>query len=196
MAQPENVLTLDHAPVVGESYMVPTVRDVWGELSDWPVMTPAPHSDEIDLWDWHLDYRFFTAAQEEIAAAMERENPVVNKGRLHQCPVNRWTGSRASRQFTIVRFGRGLMGAAAFPPVIMRPLVCRRPTVAPEPLAVHYDLARYGKPARALRSRDGRLFCPHQSMDLTHWPREADGTVICPLHRLRVNCDPSRVTEY
>lgn len=185
----DNVLTLDHAPIVGKTYLVPAVQDVWGNYgAAWPVMTAAPHCDTEDIWDWHLDYRFFTAEQEIVAQWMERRSVAIDHDRPPTFPERRWTGSRASRQFTIIRVGRGKIGAEAFPPVVFRPLVCRRPTVAPEPLAVSWDeLAEtYGSPAPAIRTEGGRFLCPHQKMDLTHWPREPDGTVICPLHRLRV----------
>ena len=178
-----NVLTLDHAPVVGQTYLVPTLDAVWEQPGVWPLITPAPHTDAPDLWDWHLDYRFFTPAQERIAAALEIEHEAVDHLAPAARPGIRWTGSRASRQFTFGRIGKG---AEAFPPVVLRPLVCRRPTVAPEPLCVPYDLSHLGDPAQAIVTSDGRAFCPHQKMDLTHWPRESDGMVICPLHRLRV----------
>lgn len=178
-----NVLTLDHAPIVGKTYLVPTIETSWEGDGVWPLMTPAPHSDMDGLWDWHLDYRFLTAAQERVAAKVEAESDLIDQKAPASRPEARWTGSRASRQFTIGRIGKG---ADAFPPVKLRPLVCRRPTVAPEPLCRPFDLSHLGDPAVAISTPDGRHLCPHQKMDLTHWPRECDGTVICPLHRLRV----------
>lgn len=185
MARPQNVLTLDHAPVIGKIYSVPTLRAHWaGVLDDWPVITPAPHTEGEDIWDWHLDYRFLTPAQEKLAMFSEAASDLVDRCREPERPELRWTGSRASRQFTI-----GGLRLAAFPPVVMLPLKCRRPTCAPEPLAVPWDLSdRYGEIGVAVEAPGGRFLCPHQKMDLTHWPREADGTVICPLHRLRVRC--------
>lgn len=181
----KNIFTLDHAPIVGKKYLVPTIDDYWQGPGIWPLITPAPHSEnpETGFWDWHLDYRFFTRRQEMLAERCEKENPNTDPMRPPAKPEARWTGSRASRQFTIGRFGQGSL---AFPTVKFRPLRCRRPTVAPEPLCVPFDLCEFGSPATAIQTADGRYLCPHQKMDLTHWPREADGTVICPLHRLKV----------
>lgn len=183
----DNVQTLDQAPVVGKVYMVPTVLEVWCDLErPWPVITPSPHCDRDGLWDWHLDYRFLTPEQE--AAAARWECHMGTAAPLHD-PARRWIGSRVARNLTMIRYESGdRSGAALWPPVVFRPRVCRRPTIAPEPLAQEWDLAaHYGSPAPAICTPSGRVLCPHQKMDLTHWPREADGTVICPLHRLRVS---------
>lgn len=180
----EDVLTIDHAPVVGEVYSVPTVEAAWdGNFGQWPVIQAAPHTDVGRVRDWHLDYRFLTPAQEALAAAVERRETIWDHMSETGAP-NRWPGSRAARQLTLLRLGY----QPDFPPAVFRDLVCRRPTLRPEPLSKPWDdlHARYGTPADAICTPSGRHLCPHQKMDLTHWPREADGTVICPLHRLRV----------
>jgi hypothetical protein len=181
----ESVLALAHPPVVGGVYLVPVVSAAWcGRADQWPVIQAQPHSDLPGVRDWHLDYRFLTEGQELYAAAVEAGSAIWDHMPEHDGP-NRWPGSRAARQLTMLR----LSNEPDFPAAVLRPLTCRRPTIAPEPLSKPWtDLGeRHGNPAPCLRGAGGRLLCPHQKMDLTHWPREPDGTIICPLHRLRVD---------
>lgn len=178
----ENVLTLTHAPIVGKIYMVPTIRYTWGDwntcLSDWPVITPAPHCDSpYDDRDWHIDYRFLSDEQRAMTLAFERMCPDEWPQRPDRQP-----GERAARQFTCLSLSKRF----PYPEPVLRPLECRSKTTAPDPLIGPFDLSAFGNPAEAICTPEGRLLCPHQKMDLTYWPREADGTVICPLHRLRV----------
>lgn len=181
-----NILTLDYAPIVGETYSVPTVEWRWpslGYVDHWPVITPSWHKDFEIIEDWHLDYRFLTPEQEADAALIEEKGSHHWRHWPEYSGPNRWPGSRASRQMTLVR----TPSMADWPPVVFRDLICARPTLAPEPLWRPWPLHQeYGEPAEPICTADGRFLCPHQMMDLTHWPREADGTVICPVHRLRV----------
>lgn len=181
----QDVRKLLSAPIVGRTYLVPTIRRQWHDtVSDWP-MLGSPHEEQPGMFDWHLDYRFLTAEQEDIAHRCEIG--AVDADRPPDGPLKRWRGSRASRQFTIPA-AAGCGEWSRYPPVVMRHLECRRPTIAPEPLAVPWpQLAeRFGQPAEPVCLPSGRFLCPHQKLDLTYWPREADGTVICPFHRLRV----------
>lgn len=185
-----NILTHHKRPVVGVPYSVPTVSWGWMTgwtgvyLDDWPVITPTWHNDFGGVEDWHLDYRFLTPEQEADAVLVEESLAGWWRHWPEYSGPNRWPGSRASRQITLVRTQDG----PDWPPVVFRELICRRPTLAPEPLWRPWpELAqKYGEPAEPICTQDGRFLCPHQKMDLTHWPREADGTVICPVHRLRV----------
>jgi nitrite reductase/ring-hydroxylating ferredoxin subunit len=46
----------------------------------------------------------------------------------------------------------------------------------------------YGEPAEAIRLADGRKLCPHRKADISSFPIDAEGMVICPLHGLKVRC--------
>jgi nitrite reductase/ring-hydroxylating ferredoxin subunit len=48
--------------------------------------------------------------------------------------------------------------------------------------------ARYGKIAEPIRAKGGRLLCPHRKVDLSNFPPDENGIVVCPLHGLRVRC--------
>lgn len=196
-----DIFKLTTAPVVGQHYRVPTV--LWsfkGLETDWPVMTPAPHVD-VELayngrteriYDWHLDYRFMTPAQ--VAHLVATEPALGVCGPL----IGRWPGERVARQFTLLsapveervyplhRYPSSWPSGERFPEAVFSTRICIRPTIAPLPLLRPFDLSHFGTPAPAIVTPTGRVLCPHQKMDLTHWPREADGSVICPLHRLRV----------
>ncbi|MDP2010633.1 MAG: hypothetical protein Q8K11_10680 [Phenylobacterium sp.] len=193
---------ITRAPVIGETYLVPTIVDTWLLRWDrWPVRG-KPHTEigRGPLIDWHLDRRFLTEAQDEHAAEMEGH---LAPGEIFMGPDpgagRRWPGSRITGQHHIVwsgadRTGTGVEGfdrwlKAGVPPhPELTPLVCRHPTVAPEPMVPAWNLSEYGfgSPAHAIITNDGRPLCPHQKVDLTGEPCDRDGVVICPFHRLRV----------
>lgn len=193
MDSPPKLADLDGPPVVGSTYLVLCAHAKWGAKLDWYPMLGQPHLEPDrkgfgQFLDWHLDARFLTDEQEIHAAFCEVTHPVIHAATFPEPePGQRWIGSRASRQF-IIPWLKGL--GHARPPSEYRPLVCRRPTIAPEPLAEPWpELAeRYGDPADAIRGKDGKVYCPHHKLELTHEPRDCDGIVICPLHRLRVKC--------
>jgi hypothetical protein len=182
--QPPKVSDLRSPPVIGETYLVRTVRGaIYGSERVWPVLGP-PHTEDGIVWDWHVDYRFITAEQEAEFAPYD----------YPQCfpspqPGQRWPGSLAARQIPVKWW---TFSPSAKPNMTWREWVCRRPTVAPErPLAAFPFPPRerkYGDPAPAVWTKDGRPLCPHQRVDLSQWPQEADGSVICPIHKLRVMC--------
>lgn len=188
-----NILTHHKKPTVGCTYSVPTVEWAWtmmGGVDHWPVITPSAHKDLETTEDWHLDYRFLTPEQEAVAAFLEERASHWWSHWPEYSGPNRWPGSRAARQMVLIRGPSD----GDWPPVVFRDLKCRRPTLAPEPLWRHWHALalQYGDPAEAICTTEGRFLCPHQKMDLTHWPREADGTVICPLHRLKVKVPACR----
>jgi hypothetical protein len=186
--QPLNLLALAGAPVVGTTYLVPCYWGTWGasDAQWWPMRQPAHEEPEgSGLWDWHLDSRFLTPDQEALADETEQANGTATSAYPEPAPDQRWKGSRASRQYTIV-FLRSLDGPP--PPAVFRPLECRRPTVSPEPLCVPWPelQCRFGDPALPIVTPAGRILCPHQKADLTYEPVSEDGIIVCPLHRLRV----------
>ena len=187
-------------PVVGVTYLVPSIVDTWLLRWDrWPVRG-RPHTEpgRGSLIDWHLDRRFLTKAQEAHAAEMEGH---LGEGEIYKGPDpgngRRWPGSRITGQHHIVWAGAdqgtGVPGfdrwlkAGQPPHPQLAPMVCRRPTVAPEPIVPRWNLSsQYGTPAQAIITKDGRPLCPHQKVDLTGEPCDSDGIVTCPFHRLKV----------
>lgn len=172
---------LREPPVVGQFYLVPTVRYTYfGRDDDWPVIGPRHHDHDLQFTHlhFHLDFRFLSRRQMEwLPRPSESEETRVNGSVL----VDREDGWK---------------GAPPVPPILRR-LRCRRSTysfndrsktllakrVGGDPLT-----ERFGDAAEPIRLRDGRLLCPHRKVDLSQFPRDADGIVTCPLHGLRVRC--------
>lgn len=198
----EKLSEITTAPVVGRTYLVPTVVDTWLLRWDrWPVRgNPHAEKGRGELIDWHLDRRFFTIDQQVHAAEMEAH---LQKGEIYMGPDpgegRRWPGSRLAGQCTMIwsgpnRRGTGIEGADRWlkggvpPEPELAPMVCRLPTVTPEPLEPPWDLSEYGfkPPVDAIISKAGRPLCPHQMVDLTGEPCDADDIVTCPFHRLKV----------
>ena len=205
--EPQKLTSLDAAPLVGETYLVPTVyAPFYGLWGDWPVRGPSHRELPMGLIDWHLDRRFLTKRQEINCAQLEAgyifergDTPNPGDGR-------RWPGSRVAAYYTLLWAEEGAMweepetwrgvdnwvidelllrGSPPSPKLL--PRKCRRPTVEPEPMPEPWDLSEtYGSPATPILTKEGRPLCPHQKVDLTGEPCDKDGIVTCPLHRLRV----------
>jgi hypothetical protein len=167
---------LREPPVVGRFYLVPVIRDYpyCGKVDTWPVLGPK-HSDgefiKFFHQHYHVDARFLTAAQERyiLRTAPERYSTIEG------C-VGGWPLSNSGRDLPKGR------------PVLAR-RKCRRETYGYA--FGHQDgikalRAYYGERVEAVRLDDGRVLCPHRKADLTQFPPDADGMVMCPLHGLNV----------
>lgn len=166
---------LREPPVVGQFYLVPVVRDYpyCGFTGEWPVIGPK-HVDgefiQFHLEHYHVDARFLTAAQEKRVTNSSSEWSI--EGVVGSAPL-------CSRGSDLPK-GR---------PVLAR-RKCRRDGYG----YAHGDKegikalrAHYGE-LDAIALDDGRKLCPHRKADLTQFPPDADGFVMCPLHGLRVRC--------
>lgn len=173
------------APVVGETYLVPTVRAHWAwngarVLSDWPVIGPRHFEGCLH---WHLEPRFLTPDQEVATEAEERRHGLAPVDREEALAAGIWwPGLRAARNEPLPDFS-GMFFGLPVGPVVFLPLRCRRPTV-PREYNHFWGLSR--EPVDPVRSADGRPLCPHKGADLTNVPCDAEGHAICPLHSLRV----------
>ena len=202
--------SLDGAPVVGGYYRVPTIRHAfYGLEADWPVRGPQHQELPFGILDWHLDRRFFLPYQEDHCAKLDEELQRNRGTGPDPGPERRWPGSRSSAYLTFMWIEPGVAwpgwpaglaltpGSAGVhrgtpPPSRLKDLRCTRPTVEPEPLTPLWPELQetYGDPAEPIRSSEGRPLCPHMKVDLTGEPCDADGVVVCPLHRLRVKVRP------
>ena len=165
---------LREPPVVGQFYLVPVVRNFryYGIVGDWPVIGPK-HRD-VDFFNfphehYHVDARFLSAAQERVVLsnfyASEIEH-AVGKAPLFDL-------------VTALPKGRPQLGRRK----------CRRATYGHtfgDQPAIRALRKHFGEVVEAIRLDDGRILCPHRKADLTQFPVESDGTVMCPLHGLRV----------
>ena len=170
-------------PEVGRFYLVPAVEYIWLERMDWwPVAGPLHSDDDFFAFPhrhYHVDPRFFTAAQERAALSN----------------AHFWEGNRsleeACGRWPLVRRGEPLPKGR--PALIRRK--CRRSereTYAfsdmPGPRKLNLHFCGRKKAAEPIRLADGRLLCPHRKYDLSQHTPGPDGIVVCPLHGLRVRC--------
>jgi hypothetical protein len=185
---------------VGRYYMVPALLVKFGaRLDDWPVLGPA-HSDErffphFHYVHWHIDVRFTTAAQRRhIEGFFGSLNKGIGVGVIIEMSYRHAPGETFVNG---VQFGT-------------KPHLVRRRCWRGD--GVHFrwhgglphltdatqwnNIARHNQErdgkgcepagARCVRTRDGRKLCPHQRVDLTNFSPDAEGTVVCPAHGLRV----------
>lgn len=171
---------LREPPVVGRFYMVPVVRGhVAGRLSDWPVLGPR-HNDQDTFphfpWDhYHLDGRFLSPRQANILLDTS------------------WTGSDLAKQVGLWVMPHDPASKRVLPRG--RPPVLRRKCQRDALEYAHGDKnpiislrERFGAVVEPRLLADGRRLCPHRKVDLSSFPPDADGIVVCPLHGLRVRC--------
>jgi hypothetical protein len=173
-------------PVVGQSYLVPTVRYPWlsgAHVSDWPVMGPR-HDDAEHLrfahTHYHVDLRFLTRGQMDV---------------VRQDREPRWAVASAP----LVDEPRGSWGK--HPDPIWRVLRCNRRDHRYPPLFedgenrghLFFALWRAYARRKCPRNADGLLVCPHKGFVLGSLKPDALGRVVCPLHGLRIDVANERV---
>lgn len=178
----ERLSDLREPPVVGRFYLVPVVRDYpyFGRVDIWPVLGPKHEDAEFINYPhhhYHLDARFLTAEQEAW---------MVRRGRFI-------AGLEDDDAALIAVVGRSPLNYDGVPLPKGRPKLaprkCRRLTYGyaysdrPQIEALR---KHYGNPVDAIRLDDGRALCPHRKADLTQFPPDEAGVVVCPLHGLRV----------
>jgi hypothetical protein len=180
----ELLSSLREAPTIGRYYLVPVVR--YGLFNkddeDWPVLGPIHHDRELinfpDL-HYHLDGRFLSARQmrrfvseDEWMSGQYSPGSTLNGKPLSQ-----------KRQFG------GVVQPKLPPRPTLKKLLCRReiqPWVVGK-FSERWGLNKhYGEPAAGLHRRDGRVLCPHRKVDLSQFPADLYGVVVCPLHGMRV----------
>ena len=170
VATPEKMTALRQPPIVGKTYLVPTIAgEAYGvrAIMPWPVLgTPHPIKEGASrlLYHWHVDLRFLDDEQESFARSYHEE-----------------TEAPFAVNELLAEGGRFV--------VAWKQLVCRHA----QPWAIVPDsiVAARFPCAVAKRTRTGRLLCPHERADLSQFGPNSDGTVTCPLHGLKVgvrNC--------
>lgn len=165
--------------VVGQYYLVPTVRARWStyEARDWAVIGPK-HNDRhcfnFEYDHYHLDSRFFpfeygVSHHTEDGSWLWRavaSSPLMTSSRINPdgLPAVVWRRRKCRRlknpEQDFIASGRGKLNA----------LDC-------------LDKEFAGRQAR----HDGRGWvCPHRKVSLAGQPVD-DGIIVCPLHFLRID---------
>lgn len=175
---------LREPPIVGNYYLVPVVeRYPWhGRIGDWPVLGPLHEDREFFNFTeahYHIDIRFVSARQHKFI--VERTPWTYRTTDDASDAALTVSGTPLQSRGSPLPYGRP----------ILRRLRCKRESV-PTSLLSYATVARdkmiaaYGNPALPICRRDGRKLCPHRKVDLSSFPPDAAGIVVCPLHGLRV----------
>lgn len=171
MAELQRVDELTSPPIVGQSYLVPTVTYPWfGKVDAWPVMGPK-HTD-IEHLDfphehYHIDVRFLTKRQ------------------ITFCTI------RDSLENTLARWPLFSIKQPPHPDPQWRMRTCRRnehaypPEIQAYPQIMGLASAYAGR--RCARNAASLLICPHKGFALDTLIPDADGRVVCPLHGLVID---------
>ncbi len=181
-----NILQLREPPVVGRFYMVPSIFGKYASREDWwPVLLPAhTDGDFFPTFPWHhyhIDYRFLAARKLSYLAGRTYSArqytsgyPIVVTG--PKLPETRpWHDQVKSDQKPTLRQLKCTSANPGFP---------YRDSVEIKRLCKSFMEGVGG--ARCIRTKSGRALCPHQRVDLSSYPVDTDGTVICPAHGLKV----------
>jgi hypothetical protein len=181
----QNIDEMSEPPVVGRFYMVPTVYASWVQFSArgakhiWPVLGPK-HDDAKELHfeavHFHVDARFVSAAVWRRLRDPVRSvsgAPVCATGRRGEA-VNDLTVTYRRRQ--CLRQSPGHLGTRADESLSPNRLV---DTI----FGKMWD-NYLGK--QCPKGPQGWI-CPHKGLALGSIQPESDGTIVCPLHGLRID---------
>ena len=164
---------------------VPCVFGIWVGMRHprwWPVLPSPLHNDAEYLnfkeWHFHVDARYLTNSQNRKALS---RNPAIHPMYVYPLttfvrPVTHELISGNRDVDTVKSFLRG----------------CRRTQSLQQlrPMPQTPDHGKHTKFQRLFAAYQNPVAvggrCPHKGADLTGLPCNADGTVTCPLHGLRV----------
>lgn len=179
MPKTPHVDTLDHPPIVGTRYFVPTVLYPWhGKVEAWPVMGPK-HTDAEHIGfhqeHYHVDLRFLSDAQirriERLAHHKDIETIVAS------APLATLDAAGKERPH---------------PEPVLKRLACRRsghdyPAYGAREQRGLRKLAEAYAGRRCGRNAQGALVCPHKGFVLASLEPDPRGRVVCPLHGLEID---------
>jgi hypothetical protein len=175
---------LREPPVVGRFYVVPVIEGFpWGnKVADWPVLGPMHEDAEFFKFPrlhYHIDIRFIGMR--------------LFRWAVRQLPRTRASGdleydlALTASAMPLNRTDKELPSGR---PTLQRRRCIRSSYTSPMgdqlPDAVLAMQKRYGVPAPAICKRDGRKLCPHRKVDLSQFPADENGIVVCPIHGLPV----------
>ena len=164
---------------------VPCVFGEWFTWTRWWPVLPSPLHHDIEhlnftAWHFHVDGRYLTDAQNKRVIGLEVAPENCHPMYMRPLTVFLRPKTRGhSTEHTAPGFG----SATAYCQTRLLP---QRRQMPPTPDYCRYSGAfqdlfdAYPNPVAV----GGR--CPHKGADLTGLPCNADGTVTCPLHGLRV----------
>lgn len=176
----ERIEDLRAPPIVGQIYLVPTVRYVYFDiLADWPVIGPKHNDTEILDFPWphyHVDARFVPASLERRIVDPDSYLNVNLDAVVGHAPLRRRTDFRRDE-------------IEPHPQPVLRPRQCRRADTRYQwgdraPIQ-RLRAAFWNK--RLVDTPCGRV-CPHKGAPVDSLVPVA-GVITCPLHGLRFNAE-------
>lgn len=192
------VVDLTSPPVVGEFYLVPTVRYQWFNLkANWPVF-PSFHEDKEHLnfpWPhYHVDPRF-------IAPSVAERVEAWGGGHLGTLAQTHPLSIRTRKAVSENRYGdRGVdihqaaLDTEPHPDIVWRPRQCHRE----QPQYIFGDAEPIQRLREAFavqqcpRNKAGWV-CPHKSYPLGSVEPDDRGVITCPLHGLQIDAQTGTV---
>lgn len=195
------VTDLTAPPVVGEFYLVPTVRYQWFEfVANWPVF-PSFHEDKEHLnfpWPhYHVDPRFVAPdVAEKVVRWQFGEGDIATISQ--RVPLNRITKEALyNRDFQLARHNISLAQAEAntvpHPDIVWRRRQCHRDLVYSHPHAnAIRQLGEAFRGRQCPKNKTGWV-CPHKSYPLGSVAADPQGVITCPLHGLRIDAASGEV---
>lgn len=164
-------------PVVGQFYLVPTVRDWWYDrMGIWPVLPPFHEDKEIIGYPYdhiHVDHRFLTTRQQIFAARVK--STVADA--VDRTPISRYDSDAK----------RGLTLARPRPEIEWRRRPCTHAGKAAHLARTESSWFSKLESAYAACTLKPGLICPHRGAHLGSMPVDAEGNVVCPMHGLKWN---------
>ena len=185
MTDLQRIENLEHPPIAGEWYLVPTVRGVWlGKEQAWPVIGPR-HNDKVDFnfdtFHYHVDGRFLSVSlqrrlfSQPLSDARPPSFAPPAAHTIHSHPLCEIKNVNDALPDPVWRRRRCVIARIEYPFGDRVPVKALRQKWA-------------NMPAR--RDQDGALLCPHRKVPLGNIAPDPDGLITCPLHGLRI--DPEK----
>lgn len=178
---PQRIDRLTSPPVVGELYLVPTIRFyAYGGVSSWwPVIGPR-HEDKEHLdfehLHYHVDVRFLSPTQQRLMRAHDRSVSVETVAA--RVPISNCFGDPPA------------------PHPTFRELRCRAINHSyPSALAGQWDNFRQlwvSYAGQTCKRGKGGFVCPHRHFPLGSIAPVSD-VITCPLHGLRIDAASGHV---
>ena len=158
----QRVTDLTEPPIVGQYYLVPTVRGVWyNKIRWWPV-----------LGDKHEDAKFFNFKEQHYH---------LDRRFLPECDIERATTAPLSASPT---YGRNLTLTDT---PEYKPRKCRRSMMWFPTLPLQVQKMQTSLAGAKCRTDAAGWVCPHRNFSLGSIAPDINGVILCPLHGLRID---------
>lgn len=166
----QKITELSEPPIVGKTYLVPTIEWKWCSrpVKVWPIFLPL--HDDIEFLNfpyphYHVDARFLSKSDFRIHGFGDSQfRPIARRPNPESEQWNRDPGTPVWRRRKCLR---------------SEYLYCHSDKPEIQKMRKHFD------GHKALPNRHGWV-CPHRNFPLGSIGPDAEGVITCPLHGLRI----------